>query len=201
MFSQAAKDWDARYLATESMWSLEPNQFVVEALSDLPAGSMLDLAGGEGRNALWFASRGWNVENVEFSRIALDKFLARAQELENQKRVIASHFDATTAVFELRPDLTVIAYLQLPWDQLELALDNVLAQQTTGVVFGVWHSIRNLTEGYGGPPFKEMLPSPLQLKSWAQDKGLNFEVRERNRLVDTGSGFKTALDVTLLVRL
>ncbi len=201
MFSQAAKDWDARYLATESMWSLEPNQFVVEALSDLVGGSMVDLAGGEGRNALWFASRGWNVENVEFSRVALDKFLARAQKLDYQKRVIASHFDATTAVFELKPDLTVIAYLQLPWDQLELALDNVLAQQAKGVVFGVWHSIKNLTQGYGGPPLKEILPSPSELESWAQSRGLNFEVRERDRTVEAESGSKTALDVTLLVRL
>jgi|AntRauMFilla1563_2_1112583.scaffolds.fasta_scaffold02053_4 hypothetical protein len=201
MSALSAKNWDARYLATESMWSLEPNQFVLEALSELPSGSMIDLAGGEGRNALWFAKKGWQVENVEFSRVALDKFLARAQKLTLAKPVIANHADATSAVFGSEPNLTVIAYLQLPWAQLELALNNVLAQQKTGVVFGVWHSLLNLTEGFGGPPSKELLPSRSQLEAWALSKGLKFEVSDRTREVSTDSGIKTALDVTLLVRL
>jgi hypothetical protein len=201
MNAQSAKIWDERYLATESMWSLEPNQFVLEALSELPVGSMIDLAGGEGRNALWFAKRGWQVENVEFSMVALDRFLAREQKLTLAKPVITNHADATSVVFGSEPDLTLIAYLQLPWNQLELALNNVLAQQKTGVIFGVWHSLLNLTKGFGGPPFAELLPSGSQLEAWALSKGLNFEVSDRTREVSTDSGVKTALDVTLLVRL
>ena len=51
------EEWDERYRASELVWSSTPNQFVVEYLGDVPAGAMLDLAGGEGRNALWFAER------------------------------------------------------------------------------------------------------------------------------------------------
>ena len=50
-----AKAWDARYAATELVWSLTPNQFVAAELADLPPGRALDLAAGEGRNAIWLA--------------------------------------------------------------------------------------------------------------------------------------------------
>ena len=46
----AAEAWDKRYAEAELVWSQEPNQYVVEYLSELPTGTMLDLGGGEGRN-------------------------------------------------------------------------------------------------------------------------------------------------------
>ena len=43
------------------------------ALADLPPGRAVDLAAGEGRNAVWLASRGWDVTAVDFSRVALER--------------------------------------------------------------------------------------------------------------------------------
>ena len=143
-FSQTSADWDARYLASQSVWSLEPNQFVVSDLSELPVGQMVDIAGGEGRNALWFAGRGWQVENVEFSKVALQKFQERADQAG--LTVISNHSDARTAIFSLKPDLAVIAYLQLPWGELEQALDNALRQISSGVIYGVWHDAKYLAD-------------------------------------------------------
>ena len=53
-----AHDWDERYAASDLVWSAEPNRFVAEELADLPPGRALDLAAGEGRNAIWLARRG-----------------------------------------------------------------------------------------------------------------------------------------------
>jgi ubiquinone/menaquinone biosynthesis C-methylase UbiE len=39
----------------------------------LPPGRALDLAAGEGRNAVWLAERGWQVTAVDFSRVGLGK--------------------------------------------------------------------------------------------------------------------------------
>ena len=50
-----------------------PNQFVAAELADLAPGTRVDLAAGEGRNAIWLASRGWSVTAVDFSQVALDK--------------------------------------------------------------------------------------------------------------------------------
>ena len=68
-----AARWDERYAATDLLWSAEPNRFVAENLADLPPGRALDLAAGEGRNAIWLARRGWDVTAADFSQVALDR--------------------------------------------------------------------------------------------------------------------------------
>src|ERR1700712_1041252 len=73
-----AQTWDERYAAAGLVWSATPNQFVAAELAALPPGRALDLACGEGRNALWLADRGWQVTAVDFSRVALDKGRALA---------------------------------------------------------------------------------------------------------------------------
>jgi SAM-dependent methyltransferase len=64
-------EWDRRYAVREFVWDTGPNRFVAEELSDLPPGRALDLAAGEGRNAVWLAGRGWQVTAVDFSGVAL----------------------------------------------------------------------------------------------------------------------------------
>ena len=68
-----AKDWDARYEASPRVWSATPNQFVESELVDLAPGSALDLASGEGRNALWLASLGWQVTAIDYSAVAIER--------------------------------------------------------------------------------------------------------------------------------
>ena len=108
---------------------------------------MVDLAGGEGRNAIWFASRGWKVENVEFSEVALTKFRSRAESLGFDDDTFATLADAKNAKFQLEPDLLLVCYLQLPWEELEQALENGLSQVRNGQIFGVWHALKNVTDG------------------------------------------------------
>ena len=196
--SSDASSWDMRYASQELVWSLEPNVFVSTQLKELPAGKMIDHAGGEGRNALWFASRGWQVENVEISKVALEKFQLRAEREGIADRCISNLATAETAKFNLAPDLVVIAYLQLPFHQLEMALDNAVSQSEPGTrFFGVWHALRNLTDGVGGPPMPEVLPTPEQLESWAQDKLTNFAVYEAEREVQVDGETRVAIDVIL----
>src|SRR6266480_6813861 len=60
-----ADGWDQRYAGAELVWSAGPNRFVAEELADRPPGRVLDLASGEGRNALWLAARGWQATRSE----------------------------------------------------------------------------------------------------------------------------------------
>ncbi|OIJ94532.1 hypothetical protein [Streptomyces colonosanans] len=53
-----SRAWDERYAARDLVWGAEPNRWVAQETSDLQPGRALDLAAGEGRNALWLASRG-----------------------------------------------------------------------------------------------------------------------------------------------
>ncbi|GIW35665.1 bifunctional 2-polyprenyl-6-hydroxyphenol methylase/3-demethylubiquinol 3-O-methyltransferase UbiG [Meiothermus sp.] len=64
------KDWDAHYL---NQPPLSQPAFVVAAYAHgLPAGPVLDLAGGTGRNAFFLAERGHPVILLEKSRVALE---------------------------------------------------------------------------------------------------------------------------------
>lgn len=171
-----------------------------ESLLELPVGKMVDVAGGEGRNALAFAQLGWQVENVEFSKVALEKFNMWASQLNLTMPVISNLADARTAKFEIEPDLVLFSYLQLPFPDLEAALDNALSQLQGGVLFGVFHASRNLLEGFGGPQSADLLPSLEQLKNWADGNGLDALIQEREREVETEAGPRIAIDITLMVR-
>ena len=198
--SGSAADWDARYQSKDAVWALTPNEFVVQELGELRPSAVVDLAGGEGRHALWFASKGIPAENVEFSSVALEKFQARAQEQGLEHLTVANHADARSARFQLSPELVIVCYLQLSWADLETSLDNALHQLPSGELFGVWHSLRNLTEGFGGPQNPTHLPTPGQLGDWLSARALDGKVweEERKALVD-GKEYR-AIDVLLRVK-
>ena len=143
-----AKAWDERYAAADLVWSVEPNQFVARECADLAPGRALDLAAGEGRNAIWLARRGWSVTAVDFSEVALSKGrrLAGAVEVE---WVVA---DATTWRPSATYDLALIAYLQLAADRRRAAVRTAYDALAPGGTFLlVAHDTTNLSEGTGGP--------------------------------------------------
>ena len=68
--------WNEKFGASDELVYTETvNRFVKEYCEDLPKGKMIDLAGGEGRNAIFFAEKGWQVENIDISDVGLTKFL------------------------------------------------------------------------------------------------------------------------------
>jgi tellurite methyltransferase len=58
----------------------QPAQFLVENIELLPRGRALDVAMGSGRNAIYLAKMGFEVEGVDTSREAIEEALARARE-------------------------------------------------------------------------------------------------------------------------
>src|SRR5512141_950311 len=120
--------WDRRYADTELVWSETPNQFVAEQLADLPPGRAVDLAAGEGRNAIWLARRGWEVTAVDFSQVALDK----GRRLAGDTPIDWQCADATTWRADAPYDLALIAYLQLPAEQRRDAVRGAFAALREG---------------------------------------------------------------------
>ena len=143
-----AETWDERYAATEMVWSVEPNQFVARECADLSPGRAVDLAAGEGRNAIWLARRGWEVTAVDFSAVAVEK----GRRLAGDVPVTWLVADATTWHGDGDFDLAVLAYLQLPADQRRATVRAAYAALRPGGTFLlVAHDTTNLTEGTGGP--------------------------------------------------
>lgn len=76
--------WDERYAQEEYVYGTKPNVFLKEVLPTFSAGKILFPAEGEGRNAVFAASLGWDVKAFDNSnegqRKALD--LARENQVE-----------------------------------------------------------------------------------------------------------------------
>lgn len=151
-----ARDWDRRYAEHELVWSAAPNQFVAAELGDLRPGRALDVATGEGRNALWLAENGWDVTAVDFSLTGLDKARQLQSGHPRGRDLLLTwvHADVLEHDFGVGAfDLVVLAYLQLPAEQRAEAVRRAFrALVPGGTFFLVAHDSRNLTEGTGGPP-------------------------------------------------
>jgi SAM-dependent methyltransferase len=150
MTSMSADEWDSRYRGSELVWGAKPNRWVEQEAAALPPGQALDLACGEGRNALWLAGRGWQVTAVDFSAEAIRKAQALAQDVSTP--IDWQCADATTLRLPAEFDLALVVYLQLPADQRRAALASAWACLAAGgTLIVVAHDSDNLAHGVGGP--------------------------------------------------
>jgi SAM-dependent methyltransferase len=197
-----ATAWDQRYAADELVWSAGPNAFVVDEVCDLLAergtGRAIDLAGGEGRNALWFAEQGWESELVEFSAVALEKAAAIA---ESRGVTLRTTLADATAEPALEPaDLVLVCYLQLEAEPLARALRHAATVVAPGgTLLVIAHERDNLEHGYGGPPDPAFLPTVADVLAAIDGQGLEvLRAEQVRRQVPTDDGPREAID--LLVR-
>ena len=65
--------WNDRYSDPDHLFGEEPNAFLAECASQIPAGPVLCLAEGEGRNAVHLAKLGHRVTAVDQSEVGLAK--------------------------------------------------------------------------------------------------------------------------------
>ncbi|MFZ5789503.1 MAG: SAM-dependent methyltransferase [Pseudomonadota bacterium] len=188
--------WNRRYAAKKLVWTANANRFVIAEVANLLPGRALDLAAGEGRNAVWLAERGWSVRAVDFSAVAIEKGGQLAVE-----RKIADKIDFEVA--DLRGyepvrggfDLVTLIYLQIP----EAELAPIIVQAARAVAPGgtfllVAHDSSNLEQGYGGPQDPDLLYTAEQVLA-ALGGQLDIEKAGTvERPVETDSGIKVAID-------
>jgi SAM-dependent methyltransferase len=151
--------WDRRYDATDLVWSDRPNRFLVDETVGLAPGRALDVACGEGRNAVWLAGRGWAVTGADFSPVAIGK----ARRLATAHGVEATFVEADARTWQPpgRYDLVALCYLQMPPDMLGGVLERLVpAVAAGGTLLVIGHDRRNLAEGVGGPRDPEVLLDP-----------------------------------------
>ncbi len=79
----AAAFWEHRYTESDQIWSGRPNDSLVAVVSDLNAGSALDLGCGEGGDSVWLAEQGWQVTGVDIAESAI----TRAKDLAHRRGV------------------------------------------------------------------------------------------------------------------
>jgi len=82
------KRWDKRFRKKEFALGKEPNPFLKKHIHLLPKGKILDMAAGEGRNAVFLAQKGFEVDAVDIS----EKGLKKARKLAREKGVKINTF-------------------------------------------------------------------------------------------------------------
>lgn len=189
--------WNERYSQPGLLWSARPNRFLVAEVSDLEPGRALDLACGEGQNAVWLAERGWKVVGVDFSDVAIAKGRERAERDDAEvELVVADLLD-----YEPEPDafdLVLLLYFHLPPDELR----GVLAGAATalapgGTLLVIGHDRSNIEHGVGGPTDPEIQYTPDEIA--AELPGLEIEKAERVYR-DVADADRPAIDALVRMR-
>lgn len=195
-----ADDWNARYAATDELvWRADPNQFLPPEVEELTPGRALDLACGEGRNAVWLARQGWTATGVDWAQAGLDKAARLAAEHGVEVEWV------TADLLGWEPDgtydLVAVFYLQVPAAELRDVLGRaVRAAAAGGTVLVVGHDLRNLTEGVGGPQDPAVLSTPDDVVAHLMAAGRDDLVVEKAERVTRAVGDDTAIDYLVRVR-
>ena len=174
-------------------------------VADLPPGRALDVAAGEGRNAVWLAEQGWQVRPATFRGCCgTGKKLARERGVE----VGGCCADARNPAPRREGyDLVLLSYLQLPPGDWRRALtEAVRAVAPRGRLVSVGHALENLTRGVGGPQDPKVLHIPediaMAVAEIAAGEGFAVQVERAGyvtREVATEEGPRTAVDSLVVV--
>jgi len=190
-----ATAWNERYEGADLIWTAEPNMFVVDEVQGLAPGRALDLACGEGRNAVWLASKGWEATGVDFSSVGLTKgrHLAEAVGVEvTWIEADATSWQPPASGF----DLVILCYLQLDGPGRAAAL--AVATRATapgGNLVVVAHDRDNLVRGVGGPPDAAVLYDVAETTAVLAAGGLDIvKAAQVERPVTSTEGTRVAID-------
>ena len=108
-----ALNFNRTYAAPVASFNTQPNAFLVSMTADLKPGTALDVAMGQGRNALYLASKGWQVTGFDIAEKGLEA--AQAEAAKHGLRIFT--VKSSYADFDFgqeRWDLIVFSYAWVP---------------------------------------------------------------------------------------
>lgn len=194
--SMEREDWNQRYAAEGLIWTADANRFLKAEIVNVPPGRALDLAAGEGRNAVWLAEQGWQVQTVDFSDVALEKGKRLAAARGVSDRIDFQEADLRNYEPEAQKfALVALIYLQISQTELIPIITRAARAVAPGGTFLlVAHDSANLEHGYGGPRNPAVLYTAEQVVA-ALAGELTIEKASRvDRPIETPDGLEVALD-------
>ncbi|WP_396638311.1 class I SAM-dependent methyltransferase [Maribacter sp. R77961] len=170
--------WNERYEKDEFAYGILPNEFFKKTLDELSAGSLLLPAEGEGRNAVYAASKGWNVTAFDYSESARNK----AIRLSKENKVSIDYTVVSVLEFKSNEQFDVIGlcYAHFPEEIRKQAHQNLIQfLKPNGIVIFEAFSKSQLGKPSGGPKDEAMLFSIEEIKK--EFPSLEFKIlKEEN---------------------
>ena len=179
--------WNNRYAAARFIYGETPNAFLAEMASQIPAGPVLCLAEGEGRNAVHLATLGRRVTAVDQSEAGL----AKARRLAVMRGVEIETAVADLLNFEIMTGawagiVAIFAHLP-PVIRRRVHADAVRGLRPGGMFVLEAYTPAQLAFATGGPKSLDLLMTLSVLRE--ELAGLEFLVgRELEREVIEGDG-------------
>jgi tellurite methyltransferase len=106
------RQWNQVYSGRNYVFGKEPSEFLKDHINRLPVGKALDIAMGEGRNAVYLARKGFEVDGVDLSEVALKK----GRRLARENHVTINTINADLNTYTIKPEsydvILNIDYLQ-----------------------------------------------------------------------------------------
>ena len=177
--------WDERYAREEYIYGIEPNTYLKEKLSAIKPGKILFPAEGEGRNAVYAASLGWETDAFDLSIEGQKKAL----KLSMQKGVNINYFLQSLNDWEPEPeqyDCIALIFVHIPENmRKKVHQAAITALKPGGMVILEAFTINQLERTSGGPKIAELLFTADQIGD--DFKNLQtIEIQETQILLDEG---------------
>ncbi|HEX2247348.1 MAG TPA: class I SAM-dependent methyltransferase [Arthrobacter sp.] len=125
--------WESFYAERDQIWSGKPNAMLVREASDLQPGTALELGCGEGADAIWLATQGWQVTGVDVSGLALERAAKHAEDAGVAEKIQWLKQDLSGWEPDTQYDLVSAQFLHSP---VELPRNSILAAAARAVAPG-----------------------------------------------------------------
>ena len=161
--------WDKRFRGEGFAFGKEANSFLKKHITLLPKGKALDLATGEGRNAVFLARHGFEVDAVDISKMGLRKAQKLAKEMGVKIHALAADLD-TYQIERGKYDLIINFYF------LRRSLIPKIKKglREGGMVILETYLLEQRKLGTGGPKNPKYFLKPNELLQRFKDFGILF---------------------------
>ncbi|MDH5518337.1 MAG: class I SAM-dependent methyltransferase [Gammaproteobacteria bacterium] len=158
--------WQQRYSEEGYAYGDRPNVFFKQVLDGLEPGKILLPAEGEGRNSVYAALKGWQVDAYDFSEQAVEKALEFADKHQVSINYIQSSHSELMNRFKQDYDAIALIYAHVPNDIRESFHRQLLTLLKPGGYFMMEaFTTEQITRSSGGPKDINMLYTLDQVRS------------------------------------
>jgi SAM-dependent methyltransferase len=194
--------WNERYRSSHQIWSGNPNPQLVTEIADLRPGRALDVGCGEGADAIWLASRGWDVVAVDISDVALERAAQHAQAADHTASTRIEWCQADLVAQPPQPesfDLASCQFMQLPpKPRTQLLTAVIKAVRPGGTLLVVGHHPSDLGTGVRRPPMPELFYTADDIAALLDDNWTVVANEARPRPATTPEGVEMTVHDALL---
>jgi len=157
--------WNERFAKEEFAYGKKPNQFFKQEIEKLTPGKLLLLGEGEGRNGVFAATLGWEVDAVDWS----EKGKEKAEKLAEENNVTINYIVSDLSEYSPKADYydaVCLTFLHLPPElREEVHQEAVSSLKKGGVVILESYSKDQIKNSSGGPKDLDLLFSLEEIYS------------------------------------